>query len=256
MINPARNQFHEPLRIRPASQKKDEPAFNGVLTNKILSALPGGEFAHLLPYLEPTSFRTGQFLYELGQDILFVYFPETVVISQLYYLEDGSSASVSIIGNDGMLGLTSILNNQKTNYWALATIGGTTLRMRIDDAKREFAKAGPFQNRVLCYANERMAQLAQRAVCSTRHKLEERLCSWLLMIDDRVQGSELPLTHEAISQHLGTRRAGVTNFCNVLRDHQVITYHRGMITILNRVTLEESACECYRRMQNISGNGR
>ena len=105
------------------------------------------------------------------------------------------------------------------------------------------------QRTLLGYAQARLLQVSQRAVCNSRHRLEERLCTWLLMIHDRAANvSHLPLTHEAISQHLGTRRAGVTNFCNVLRDNGVIAYHRAMITILNRNALEDAACECYRKI--------
>jgi CRP-like cAMP-binding protein len=184
----------------------------------------------------------------MGQQLPFVYFPETVVISQLCYLEDGSSTGVSIVGDDGLLGLSALLASQHAQFWAVATIGGSGLRIRVDDLRRDFVKGGPLQKLVLNYTNARLFQLAQRTVCNSRHHLEERLCTWLLMIQDRAHSSELPLTHEAISQHLGTRRAGVTNFCNVLRDNKVISYHRAMITILDRKTLEDSACECYRRI--------
>jgi CRP-like cAMP-binding protein len=219
-----------------------------LLTNKLLSALPGADFARLLPYLEPTSFRTGEQIYELGQEIVFVCFPETLIISQLCYLEDGSSTGVSTVGSDGLLGLSAILASQRAQYWAVATIGGSALRIRVAELKREFVRGGAVQNLVFSYASARLSQLAQRVVCNSRHGLEERLCTWLLMIQDRAHVGELPLTHEAISQHLGTRRAGITNFCNVLRDNGVISYHRAMITILDRQALKESACECYQRL--------
>ena len=199
--------------------------------------------------MEPVSIATGEYIYELGQQISYLYFPESAVISQLYFLEDGGSSGVSIIGSDGFLGLTALLDAPTTSYWAVATVGGSALRIRMEEFRREFVKGGPLQKLVLTYANARIMQLAQRAVCNSRHRLEERLCSWLLMIDDRAHVAELPLTHEVISQHLGTRRAGVTNFCNVLRDNNVIAYQRGMITILDRATLAEAACECYGKVQ-------
>lgn len=235
-------------RIRPAAEKRTA-SFSGLLTNKILSALPGDELTRLLPYLEPASFRLGEYVYELGQHVPVVYFPEAAVISQIYYLEDGSSAGVSIVGNDGLLGLSAMLDAPRARYWAVATIGGSALGIRVDVLRQEFMKGGVLQKLILSYANARMVQLAQRTVCNSRHRLEERLCTWLLMIHDRANNSNLPLTHEAISQLLGTRRAGVTNFCNVLRDNRVISYHRALITILNREALEASACECYRRIE-------
>jgi len=228
--------------------KSNGSPFTGLLTNKLLSSLPGVEFAQMLPYLEPVSFRTGEFICEQGQEMHYIYFPETVVISQLCYLDDGSSTGVAIIGKDGLLGLSTIQQDKRADHWAMATIGGSALRIRADEIRREFAKGGPVQRSILTYAHARLQQVSQRAVCNSRHRLEERLCTWLLMIQDRTIASHLPLTHEAISQHLGTRRAGVTNFCNVLRENGVIAYHRAMITILNRQALEDSACECYRKM--------
>jgi len=238
---------------RPAFERridfhKVRSPFSGLLTNKLLSSLPGAEFAELLPYLEPVSFRTGEFICEQGQEMHYIYFPETVVISQLSYLGDGSSSGVAIVGRDGLLGLTTILQNDRAQHWALATIGGSALRIRADEVRREFTKGGPVQRSILNYAHARLQQVSQRAVCNSRHRLEERLCTWLLMIDDRTNASHLPLTHEAISQHLGTRRAGVTNFCNVLRDNGVIAYHRALITILDRDALQKSACECYGKL--------
>ncbi|HSB27491.1 MAG TPA: Crp/Fnr family transcriptional regulator [Pyrinomonadaceae bacterium] len=239
---------------RPASERRIEfpkhnrSPFTGLLTNRLLSSLPGPELTALLPYLEPVSFRTGEFICEQGQEMIYIYFPETAVISQLCYLDDGSSTGVAIIGTDGLLGLSSILQNRHAQHWATATIGGSALRIRTDEVRREFTKGGPVQRSILNYANARLQQVSQRAVCNSRHRLDERLCSWLLMIQDRTNGSHLPLTHEAISQHLGTRRAGVTNFCNVLRDNGVIAYHRALITILDRNALQASACECYRKV--------
>jgi CRP-like cAMP-binding protein len=229
-------------------QKPNRTPFTGLLTNRLLSSLPGAELTGLLPYLEPTSFRTGEYICEQGQEMHFIYFPETVVISQLCYLDDGSSTGVAVIGKDGLLGLSAILQNKHAHHWAMATIGGSALRIRADEVRREFSKGGPVQKSILNYAHTRLQQVSQRAVCNSRHRLEERLCTWLLMIQDRSDASHLPLTHEAISQHLGTRRAGVTNFCNVLRDNGVIAYHRAMITVLNRQALEDSACECYRKV--------
>jgi CRP-like cAMP-binding protein len=234
----ARHEFEGPARI----------PFSGLLTNKLLSALPGTELTQLLPFLEPASFRTGTYIYELGQDVSHLYFPETVVISQLCYLKDGSSTGVAIVGRDGVLGLSAILGSKQAQFWTMASIGGTALRIRVEEFRKEFLKGGSLLKLILGHANERMNQLAQRTVCNSRHRLEERLCTWLLMIQDRATDLDLPLTHEAISQQLGTRRAGVTNLCNVLRDNGIISYHRGKITILNRSALEQSACECYSRI--------
>jgi CRP-like cAMP-binding protein len=249
VVNTLFSRLQEAPKTQPNLSQPSRVPFSGFVTNKIVSSLNGSDFARLLSHFEPVTFATGSYIHELGQPTPFVYFPETAVISQLYYLEDGSSAGVSIIGNDGLLGLSALLGAPRARNWALATIGGTCLRIRLDELKSEFMKSGTLQKLIFAYTDARLSQLSQRTVCNTRHRLEERLCTWLLMIHDRTNSSELPLTHEAISQHLGTRRAGVTNFCNALRDDRVISYHRAMITILDRAALEATACECYRRVK-------
>jgi CRP-like cAMP-binding protein len=244
-LPPPRTAFEKPARV----------AFSGLLTNKLLSALGNTEFIELLPYLEPTSFRTGEYIFELGQEMSHLYFPESLVSSQLYYLDDGSSTGVSIVGNEGVLGISAILGAKQASFWTMATVGGTALRIRTQEFKQEFLKSESLQKLILSHANERMNQLAQRGVCNSRHRLEERLCTWLLMVHDRAVDSDLPLTHEAISQQLGTRRAGITNLCNVLRDNGIISYHRGKITIVNRSELERSSCECYPRIKSTNSVG-
>src|SRR4029079_8810090 len=184
-MDPLSSLSRDSQRLRPQSTRQTRGSFSGLLTNKILGALPGDEFSRLLPHLEPASFAAGSYIYELGQTVSFVYFPESAVISQLYYLEDGSSAGVSIIGNEGLLGLSAVLETPRARYWAISTIGGSALGIRLEDLKAEFMKGGKLHQLILSYVNDRMLQLAQRAVCNSRHRLEERLCTWLLMVQDR-----------------------------------------------------------------------
>jgi CRP-like cAMP-binding protein len=228
--------------------------FNGLLTNKLLTALPGEDFASLLPYLAPVSLSSGEDLYRSGKGLSHVYFPETAVISHLYFMQDGSMASAAIIGRDGMVGLSPIFGARTPLYWAQVTIGGIALRVEMDVIRREFARGGAMQNLLLDYANSRLMQLSQRAVCNGRHRLDERLCTWLMMIHDRAGEEQLPLTHEEIAHHLGARRAGVTTACNTLRDHEIINYRRGLIRILDRQKLESAACECYQALSQTVQN--
>jgi CRP-like cAMP-binding protein len=220
--------------------------FNGLLTNKVVTRLPGPIFASFLPHLEPVSLNAGDEIYACGTRIQTVYFPETAVISQLSYLEDGSATEVAIIGNEGLVGLSAILESPTSAYWTKVTIGGTVLKAHLDVINQEFRRAGPFQKQILSYTSSYLNQVTQRAVCNSRHRLEERLCTWLLMVHDRAHGGPLPLTHELISEHLGARRAGITSFCTLLREHGAISYQRGVISVMNRQLLEEMACECYR----------
>lgn len=228
--------------------------FNGLLTNRLLTALPGEDFARLLPYLEPISLSCGEDLYGFGEDIDDVYFPETAVISHLYILEDGSTTEAALIGREGMTGLSTIFGAPAPTHCTQVIIAGTALRMSAEVLRRDFARGQAIMRLLLAYASARMAHLSQRAVCNGRHTVVERLCSWLLMIHDRVGEDQLPLTHEQIARHLGTRRAGVSEAITALRDKEVITHSRGQICIADRQALETAACECYHThsQQNLS----
>ena len=228
--------------------------FNGLLTNKLLTALPGEDFARLLPYLEPVSISGGQDLYGFGEPIRDVYFPESAVISQLYILEDGSTAEAALIGKEGLTGLSAIFASPAPPCCTQAIIPGTALRMGVEVLRQEFARGQGMQRLLLSHTSARIAQLSQRAVCNGRHTVIERLCSWLLMLHDRVGDDQLPLTHEQIASHLGARRAGITEAATALRDGQLIKYSRGQIRIIDRRGLERAACECYRTLsqQNLT----
>ena len=220
-------------------------AFNGLLSNRLLAALPGPDFARLLPYLEPVSLTASQDLYSFGDSISFAYFPETAVITHLYFLEDGSTTAAALIGNEGMIGLSAIFDATPQSYATQITIAGSALRIPIDGLKQEFSRGEAFQHILLSYTSARLAQLSQKAVCNGRHRLDERLSTWLLMVQDRAGQNRLRLTHEQMAHHLGARRAGITDACNALRKAGIIEYRRGAIRISNREMLERAACECY-----------
>lgn len=219
--------------------------FNGLLTNKLLTALPGEDFARLLPHLEPVSLSCGDDIYGFEEGIDEIYFPENAVISHLYILEDGSTTESALIGKEGMTGLSAIFASPAPTHFTQVIISGTALRMSAEILKQEFERGGAIQRLLLAYTSTRIAQLSQRAVCNGRHAVRERLCNWLLMIHDRVGDDQFALTHEQIARHLGTRRAGISEAATSLRDKQVITYSRGQMRIVDRQALEMFACECY-----------
>lgn len=228
--------------------------FSGLLTNKLLTALPGEDFARLLTYLEPVMLSGGEDLCRDGEEIFYAYFPETAIISHLYFMADGSMTATSVIGRDGMVGISTIFDSGLPSYWTRVTIGGSALRVETEFIKSEFARGGAMQSLLLGYVSTRLAQLSQRAVCNGRHTLSQRLCTWLLMIHDRAGEENLPLTHEEIAHHLGTRRAGVSTSSNALRESGAIDYKRGILRILDRQRLEEAACECYRALRQAVEN--
>jgi CRP-like cAMP-binding protein len=229
--------------IRP--QSKVPAPFTGLLTNKLLTSLAGLDFATLLTHLEPVALNVGDELYSFGTNIEVIYFPETAVLSQVSYLEDGSATEVAVVGNEGVVGLSALFGSQPSMYWTKVTIAGTALRASVYSLSDEFRRGKSFQAQILAYASSYLHEVSQRVVCNSRHRLEERLCTWLLLLHDRAQGAPLTLTHEQIAERLGARRAGITSFCNLLREKQAIAYQRGVISAVNRDLLEEWACECY-----------
>ena len=219
--------------------------FDGLLTNRLLTALPGEDLARLLSCLEPVSLEAGRSLYEQGKEVNFVYFPETAIVSNIHSLEDGTTTEAAVIGHEGMVGVPAILDKRAPSYWTQVTISGSAVKCSREIIKQEFARSPAMQEALLKYMNALLLQLSQRAVCNGSHHLDERLSTWLLMIYDRANGYPLALTHEQIAEHLGTRRAGITGACNNLRANGAIRYSRGRMTIVDRSILEAAACECY-----------
>lgn len=236
-----------PMAARRAAttQGPKAVAFDGLLTNRLLTGLPGEDFARLLSYMEPVALTPDENLYFLGDPPDFVYFPENAVVSHLHVLSDGGTIEADMVGREGMTGLSAVFNSNTPDRWTKVLIGGSALRVRAEVIREEFARCGGMQQSLLTYASARLAHVAQRAVCNGLHTVEQRVCSWLLMLQDRVGDERLPLTHERIARYLGTRRAGITELATVIRARGHISYSRGLIRITDRRGLEASACECY-----------
>lgn len=255
-ISPSTHRtFEASLRTNDPYGIVDQIPFKRLLINKMLASLPESEFDELLRYIEPVSLVTGHDLYRFQQEVDFAYFPETAVISQLYLLEDGSTSGASIVGSEGMIGLSAIFGSGPPAYRSQVIVGGSALRVRAEVIKHEFVRGRCLQQLLLGHIGARLEQLAQKAVCNGRHRVPERLCTWLLMIRDRASEEQLPLTQEQIAHHLGARRPGITAYCKALRDNGIISYHRGLIRILDRTALEASACECYWALASIDRAG-
>jgi CRP-like cAMP-binding protein len=220
-------------------------ALNLLLTNRLLSALPAEDFSRIFTHLEPVSLAIGEVLYKLDEEMRYAYFPETAVVSHLHILSEGGMTEADMVGREGMTGLSAVFNVPPPTYVSEVALPGSALRARVDVLRQEFARGGAFQPTLVRYASARIALLSRRAVCNGNHRVEERLCTWLLMMHDRAGDQPLTLTHERISRHLGTRRAGVTSAATMLRDRGIIDYTRGHIRVTDRAALEAAACECY-----------
>lgn len=241
----ARHILRAAAHMTPERKNDEAVSFNSLLANKLLAALPGEDFERLFPHLEPVALTAGEDLYPFDNGIHFAYFPESAIVSQLHVLADGSTTEAAMIGMEGLVGLSAIFNARQPNYWTRVLVSGSALRIRVDVLNEEFGRGGALQEAILAYAGVRLVQLSQRAVCSGRHKVDERLCCWLLMVHDRAGEGQLQLTHELIASHLGVRRASITENANELRDSNIISYGRGVLCVLDRQRLEAAACECY-----------
>ena len=216
------------------------------LMNHLLAALPDDEFTRLKPNLEPVSLQLGQVIYESGEQLDYVYFPTTAIISLLYIMENGSTAEIGMAGNDGLVGISLFMGGSTTPNRAVVQSAGNAFRLRSKVLKFEFHLSGDFQNILLRYTQYLMTQISQTAVCNRLHSVEQHLCRWLLINHDLLQTDKLIMTHDLIANMLGVRREGVSLAAGNLQKKGLIKYVRGTITILDRKGLENTVCECYR----------
>jgi CRP-like cAMP-binding protein len=213
--------------------------------NHLIDALPAGDFARLAPQLEHMELKLGDVLYEPGARMRYVYFPTTAIVSLLYVMENGASAEIAIVGNEGILGISLFMGGDTTPSRAVVQSAGFGYRMKAQMLKDEFSRFGPFMHLLLRYTQALITQMAQTAVCNRHHTVDQQLCRWLLLSLDRLASSELTMTQELIANMLGVRREGVTEAAGKLQDAGLITYRRGKITVLDRAGLQLRSCECY-----------
>jgi CRP-like cAMP-binding protein len=213
--------------------------------NHLLAALPAYIQQSWLPQLEPVQMPLGEVLYESGVALGHVYFPTTAIVSLLYVMEDGASAEIAVVGNEGIVGISLFMGGESTPSRAVVQSAGQGYRLKAQVLKEEFNRAGPVLHLLLRYTQALITQMAQTAVCNRHHSLDQQLCRWLLLSLDRLQGDELVMTQELIANMLGVRREGVTEAALKLQSAGLIRYARGRITVLDRAGLEQRTCECY-----------
>ena len=175
-----------------------------------------------------------------------VYFPTTSIVSLLYVMEDGASAEIAVVGNEGVLGISLFMGGDTTPSRAVVQSAGFGFRLKAELLKREFERFGPTTHLLLRYTQALITQMAQTAVCNRHHSVDQQLSRWLLLSLDRLASNELSMTQELIANMLGVRREGVTGAAGKLQHAGLIRYHRGRITVLDRPGLEARCCECYR----------
>jgi len=213
--------------------------------NHLLAALSSAERERLYPHLRLVSMPLGKALYEPGDVLRYVYFPVDAIVSLLYVLENGASAEIAVVGNEGLIGIALFMGGETTPSRAIVQSAGHAYRLPGTLIKDEFHRNGGLQLLLLRYTQSLITQMAQTAVCNRHHSVDQQLCRWLLLSLDRLASNELVMTQELIANMLGVRREGVTEAAGKLQKLGVIRYSRGRITVLDRPALEQLCCECY-----------
>ena len=199
----------------------------------------------LLAELRVVSFTTNQVLFEQGDKIDYLYFPVDCVASGLAIMEDGTTLETSMVGCESVVGISTILGSGLSRQWVWVTVAGQALQLESRVLDRLLVQNETALKALLKSYRSLITQVTQRCVCNTRHTIMERLCCWLLMIDDRVGGNNLNLTQEMIASRVGARRAGITVAAGMLQEMKAVEYRRGRLHIINRSVLERTVCECY-----------
>ncbi len=213
--------------------------------NHLLDALPALEFERLLTQMELVPMPLGNVLYESGGKLDYVYFPTTCIISLLYVMENGASAEIAVVGNEGIVGVALFMGGQTMPNRAIVQSAGFAYQLRGPLMQQEFDRYGALMRLLLRYTQALITQMAQTAVCNRHHSVDQQLCRWLLLSLDRLASDDLVMTQELIANMLGVRREGVTEAAGKLQLAGLIEYRRGHITVLNRPGLEARVCECY-----------
>jgi len=214
--------------------------------NRLLAALPADVFDRLRPDLALVSMPLGKVIYESGIELEHVYFPvPSCIVSMLYVMEDGASAEIAVVGDEGMVGIALFMGGGTTPSRALVQSAGQAFLLKAKALKKEFERHSGLQVLLLRYTQALITQMSQTAVCNRHHSVEQQLCRWLLLSLDRLSTNELTMTQELIANMLGVRREGVTEAAGKLQAGGLIRYSRGQITVLDRPGLELRVCECY-----------
>jgi CRP-like cAMP-binding protein len=213
--------------------------------NRLLAALSAAARERILPHLRLVAMPLGKVLCEPGDLLSHVYFPTDCIVSLLYVLTNGSSAEISVVGNDGVIGIALFMGGETTPCRALVQSGGHAYQLPGQLLKSEFHRNESMQLLLLRYTQALISQMAQTAVCNRHHSVDQQLCRWLLLSLDRLSDNRLTMTQELIANMLGVRREGVTEAAGKLQKLGVIRYQRGQITVMDRPRLEQLCCECY-----------
>ncbi|MDQ3712133.1 MAG: Crp/Fnr family transcriptional regulator [Acidobacteriota bacterium] len=217
--------------------------------NRLLAALPRKVLQQLLPDLEQITLTLSEVLYHRGDVIRYVYFPSDSMVSLLSSVGDRSTLEVSVVGNEGMTGIPVFLGIKKSLYKMVVQGAGTALRMKASSLRKHANNNGRLQALLQLYTHALLMQVSQSVACNRFHSIEARLARWLLAMRDRLDSNEFRLTQEFLSNRLGVRREIINKAATALQKQQLISYSRGVLTILDATGLEAVSCTCYQSIK-------
>ena len=227
------------MKVRPPGKPPDPR------DNWLLAALATPEWNRWMPSLELVDLPLAKVLIAPAGNTTHVYFPTTAIVSLLYVMENGASAEIAVVGNEGLVGISLFMGGQSTSSSAVVQAAGQAYRLKADLLMEEFNRGGPVLHLLLRYTQALITQMAQTSACNRHHAVDQQFCRWLLLTLDRLLASKIVMTQELLSNILGVRRASVTQAAGNLQKDGLIHYERGRITVLDRLGLERRSCECY-----------
>jgi CRP-like cAMP-binding protein len=215
--------------------------------NRLLAALAPDDLRRLAPHLERVDLARGTVLLEPHAELQHVWWPEDCIISLVIPTREGGAAEAATIGCEGMVGFIAALGVPPR---ALARdrvqVPGRALRLPLTTLREAFAASPRLHQVCLCYVAALIAHILQSVACNALHTVEARLARWLLLFQDRIDGTEaLPITQELLAEVLGVQRTTVTTAARALQQAGLIAYKWGSVTVLDRAGLERASCECY-----------
>jgi CRP-like cAMP-binding protein len=228
--------------IQPMSDRKDR---RSQPQNHLLAAMPEAERRHWAHHLELVEMELGQVVCEPGAKLPYAYFPVTAIVSLLYVMQDGESAEIALVGNDGLVGVTLFMGGNSSTIRAVVQSAGMGYRLPAKALEAEVARGGATLRLLLLYTQSLVTQMTQTAACNKHHSLKQQFCRWLLLSFDRLQGDEMVMTQKLIAKMLGVKDSEVTVTATAVQASGAISYRAGRISLLDRAILEEASCECY-----------
>jgi CRP-like cAMP-binding protein len=230
----------------PAELHGHHPKHNGVL-----AALPTADYERLLPHLEFVDMPFGMTVCDAGEQMPYVYFLTSSIVSLMYETADGASSETAVIGYEGVIGVDIFMGGGPSLNRAFVKSAGCGYRIKASILTQEFARGGALQQLLLRFTQALFTQMAHTVACNRHHTIVQQLCRWLLLSLDRLPSNQINMTQDLIANMMGVRRESVTEAARKLQEEGLIHYSRGHITVVNRAGLENHICECYADIKKV-----